>query len=169
MNSNNEWYTPDYVLDNVREVLGTIDLDPATSHTAQDRVQATNFYTEENNGLNFPWMGQVWCNPPYSAALIKKFTAKFASEYSNGNMKEGIILTNSGTDTLWNVPLSAGVQAYTLGRISFIQPDGTEKGKGGRGQCFTYFGKNPGKFIEVFTKDNFCWVPNLSLIQLPNS
>lgn len=52
---------------------------------------------------------------------------------------------------------------YTNGRISFIQPDGTEKGKGSRGQCFTYLGTNIDKFIEVFTRDNFCWCPNLSL------
>lgn len=163
MNSNDEWYTPDFILDKVREVLGSIDLDPATSRIAQERVQALNYFTQADNGLLHEWKGQVWCNPPYSAALIKKFTAKFLEQYSNGNMQEGIMLTNSGTDTQWNFPLSKGVQAYTIGRISFLQPDGTQKATGSRGQCFTYFGLNPDKFIEVFTKDNFCWVPNLCL------
>lgn len=163
---NVEWYTPEHVLDLVREVLGQIDIDPASSNIAQERVGAAKFYTKEQDGLKYSWVGKVYCNLPYDATGIKKFTAKFASEYSNGNMKEGIILTNSGTDTLWNQSLSKGIQAYTVGRISFIQPDGTEKGKGGRGQCFTYFGKNPLKFIEVFTRSNFCWVPNLSLLGL---
>ena len=166
LNSNNEWYTPDLVLNLVREVLGTIELDPATSDIAQRRVQAIQFFTEKDNGLNKPWEGKVFCNPPYSAALIKKFTQKFHDEYFRGNMVEGIMLTNSGTDTGWNIPLSKGVQAYTIGRISFLQPDGTEKGKPGRGQLFTYFGPNPTKFIEVFTKNNFCFVPNLILTKL---
>jgi ParB family chromosome partitioning protein len=163
MNSNNEWYTPDYVLGLARAVLGHFDLDPASCAIAQDRVKANKFYTEKENGLLFPWEGKVWCNPPYSAALIKKFTAKFLAEYLVGNMQEGIMLTNSGTDTLWNVPLSKGVQAYTVGRISFLQPDGSEKGKGGRGQVFTYLGPKPDHFIDVFTRNDFCWVPNLSL------
>lgn len=163
MNLNNEWYTPEYILDKAREVLGQIELDPASCAIAQDRVRSLNYFTEEDNGLIHEWKGKVWCNPPYSATLIKKFTAKFLEQYNNGNMVEGIMLTNSGTDTLWNAPLSKGVQAYTIGRISFLQPDGTQKATGSRGQCFTYFGPNPDKFIEVFTRNNFCWVPNLCL------
>lgn len=163
MNSNDEWYSPDFILDKAREVLGSIDLDPASSRIAQERVKAVNYFTAEDNGLLHEWYGKVWCNPPYSAALIKKFTAKFLEQYNNGNMPEGIMLTNSGTDTQWAIPLSKGVQAYTVGRISFLQPDGTQKATGSRGQCFTYFGPNPDKFIEVFTRNNFCWVPNLCL------
>lgn len=164
MNSNNEWYTPPKILERVREVLGYIDVDPASSDKAQKAVKAKTYYTKENDGLKFSWEGKVWCNPPYSAALIKQFTKKFEEEYNIGNMKEGIILTNSGTDTIWNQPLVSGVQAYTLGRISFILPDGSEKGKGSRGSCFTYFGDNYMKFIEAFTRDNFCWVPNVRFL-----
>jgi phage N-6-adenine-methyltransferase len=163
LNKQDEWYTPLDILDRAIEVLGVINVDPATSEIAQELVQADTWYTEKENGLNFPWEGTVWCNPPYSAVLIKKFTAKFAEEYELGNITEGIILTNSGTDTLWNQNLAPYVQAYTLGRISFMQPDGSTKSKGGRGQVFTYVGNNPKKFIEVFTKDNFCWIPNKRL------
>lgn len=158
-----EWYTPNEVLDRVRKVLGTIDLDPASSVIAQERVQAHNFYTKEDNGLIHTWNGKVWCNPPYSAALIKKFTAKMYQEYACGNMLEGIMLTNSGTDTQWNLPLSKGLQAYTIGRISFLMPNGEKKATGSRGQCFTYFGPNKDLFVEVFTENNFCWVPNWNL------
>lgn len=166
MNSNNEWYTRPEIIDLAREVLGQIDVDPASNDIAQQWINATTFYTEETNGLDKPWTGKVWVNPPYSSALIKKFTKKFLEEYENGNMVEGIMLTNSGSDTLWNIPLQKGLQAYTNGRISFLQPDLTEKGKGSRGSLFTYLGPNPKKFIEVFTRDNFCWIPNLHLITL---
>ena len=165
MNSNNEWYTRPEIIELAREVLGNIDLDPASNDIAQQWVNASTFYTEETNGIDKPWLGNVWCNPPYSTALLKRFTKKFLEEFKNGNMKEGIMLTNSGTDTAWNSPLQQGVQVYTNGRISFLQPDLTERGKPGRGQCFTYFGPNPKKFIEVFTRDNFCWCPNINLIK----
>jgi hypothetical protein len=165
MNKNNEWYTPPDVLNRVREVLKTIDVDPASCDLAQKNVKAKEYYTEEKNGLVVPWKGKVFCNPPYSAALIKKFTGKFRDEALSGSMTEGIILTNSGTDTIWNQNLAGFTQAYTIGRISFLNPEGNALGKGGRGQVFTYFGPNVAKFIEVFTMDDFCWVPNLRLIK----
>ena len=161
-----EWYTRPEIIDLAREVLGHINVDPASNLIAQEWIKADTFFTEDTNGLDKPWKGKVWVNPPYSSSLIKKFTKKFLDEYINGNMVEGIMLTNSGTDTLWNIPLQKGLQAYTNGRISFLQPDLTEKGKGSRGQLFTYLGPNPKKFIEVFTRDNFCWIPNLYLITL---
>lgn len=161
-----EWYTPHNIIDLAREVLGVINVDPASNEIAQEWIKADTFYTEDINGLDKPWNGKVWVNPPYSAALIKKFTNKFISEYENGNMIEGIMLTNSGTDTIWNKPLQKGLQAYTNGRISFLQPDLTEKGKGSRGSLFTYLGPNPKKFIEVFTREDFCWIPNQHLITL---
>lgn len=160
-----EWYTPPNIIDLAREVLGTINIDPASNLIAQEWIKADKFYTKDTNGLDKPWKGKVWCNPPYSASLIKKFTKKFADEYLSGNMTEGIILTNSGTDTAWNTPLKQGLQAYTNGRISFLQPDLTEKGKGSRGSLFTYFGPNPQKFIEVFTREDFCWIPNVHLLR----
>lgn len=164
-NSNDEWYTPLTIVEKAKLVLGTIDVDPASNEITQQYIKAKTFYTKEINGLDKPWNGTVWCNPPYSASLLKKFTAKFLGEYELGNMKEGIMLTNSGTDTKWNIPLQKGVQLYTNGRISFMLPDGTYKDKGSRGQCFTYLGPNPLKFIKVFTEDNFCWCPNLSLLE----
>ena len=161
-----EWYTPEYIISKVYEVLGSIDVDPASNTIAQEWIKADKFYTKDTNGLDKPWKGKVWVNPPYDTPTLRKFTKKFLEEYENGNMIEGIMLTNQGTDTQFNIPLQQGLQAYTNGRISFLQPDLTEKGKGSRGQLFTYLGPNPKKFIEVFTRDNFCWIPNLHLITL---
>lgn len=160
-----EGYTRPEIIELAREVLGDIDLDPASNDIAQQWINSKTFYTKETNGLDKPWLGKIWCNPTYDRANIKKFASKFLEEYENGNMVEGIMLTNSSTDSEWNLPLQHGVQVYTNGRISFLQPDLSEKGKGSRGQCFTYFGPNPMKFIEVFTRDNFCWCPNINLIK----
>lgn len=165
MNQNDRWGTPPEIIQRARNVFGgVIDLDPASEPLFQTNVEANKFYTAEQNGLLLPWEGNVWCNPPYSAALIKRFTAKFRDEYNSGNMHQGIMLTNAGTDTLWNQSLKEGIQVYTKGRISFLQPDGTKKATGSRGQCFTYFGPNWREFIDEFCCDDFCWVPNKTVI-----
>jgi phage N-6-adenine-methyltransferase len=158
-----EWYTPAHILERVRTVLGNIDLDPASSAIAQQRVQADRYFTEQDDGLAQDWSGKVFCNPPYDQWRLTKFTNKFVGSYFDKLIEEGIMLTNSGTDTTWNTPLSRGVQVYTNGRIEFLQPCGNPKAKGSRGQLFTYFGPHPGLFIRTFCDDGFCWMPNRHL------
>lgn len=165
-NNNNEWFTPMDVIDRVKKVFGGgIDLDPASCLLANQRVMAGHFYTKDDSGLSKEkdWFGRVFMNPPYSMNLLKPFLKKAVHEYNDGNIDEIIILTNSGTDTKWNAIISGGVQAYTIGRINFVYPDGTMAGVPSRGQVFTYFGPNPDKFIEVFTELGFCWIPNINM------
>lgn len=57
------WYTPSWVVEKARSVLGTIDLDPATCEAAQAVVKAAHFYTEHEDGLIQPWYGILRVNP----------------------------------------------------------------------------------------------------------
>lgn len=63
---NNEFYTPAYIIEPSHYVLGGFDLDPASSAFANELVQATTYYTEEQNGLLVPggWHGRVFLNCP---------------------------------------------------------------------------------------------------------
>ena len=162
MNKNNEWYTPKPIIARVRQVLGTIDTDPASNSIAQAFVGATTFHSKDDDGLTKSWHGKVFMNPPYENKLIKLFINKLMEEYQAGNVTEFIVLTNSGTDTLWNKPLQDFTQVYTNGRIQFIQPNGYPKDAGSRGQCFTYGGPHRWKFLDAFTNDNFAWAPNIN-------
>lgn len=62
----NEFYTPAYIVEPSRHALGGIDLDPASSAFANELVQATTYYTEEQNGLLVPggWRGRTFLNCP---------------------------------------------------------------------------------------------------------
>ena len=61
-----EWGTPGYILTMAKQVLGRIDLDPASSEEFNRTVQARTYLTKADNGLSCPWpVGcTVWLNPP---------------------------------------------------------------------------------------------------------
>jgi hypothetical protein len=62
----NEWYTPPWVIELVREVLGEIWLDPASNDHAQQWIKARRYYTVEDDGLSLPWASEtLFLNPPY--------------------------------------------------------------------------------------------------------
>jgi hypothetical protein len=63
-----EWYTPSDVVEDVREVMGVIDLDPASNDTAQQVVRASIYYTAETNGLAQEWQGRVFATRPTRTA-----------------------------------------------------------------------------------------------------
>ena len=62
------WRTPIWILDLVREVLGDIDVDPASSFEANENVRATSYLTKEDDGLFTTWFTEpktVYVNPPW--------------------------------------------------------------------------------------------------------
>lgn len=60
-----ELYTPVEIVELAREVMGEIDLDPASCEIANQVVQADVYYTKEDNGLTKPWFGRVFMNHPF--------------------------------------------------------------------------------------------------------
>jgi phage N-6-adenine-methyltransferase len=149
----NEWCTPPNVIALVRTVLGRIDLDPASNLDAQRIVRAKRFYTKADSGLDHPWRGRVFLNPPYSVPLIAQFVAKLVHEHRAGRASAAILLTNNSTDTTWfrQAMLAAEAVCFTLGRIEFRKWTG-EVGAPPQGQAFFYFGPDRSRFIQIFSR-----------------
>lgn len=158
MTGNSENYTPPEIIDCVRQVMGTIDLDPASCKMAQEVVQAEEYYTEEESGLNVPWHGKVFLNPPYGIPLIQQFTDKLVEELPN--IHSAILLTNDQTDTLWfhKCATMAKIICFKKGRIGFYTPD-KEKTAPTNGQAFQYFGPDEKRFVEVFRNEGLLVKP----------
>lgn len=152
----NEWYTPVEHIESAKAVLGDIDLDPATSELANEKVQAKAIFTQEDNGLKQPWNGRVWLNPPYSQPAISHFAEKLASEWEQGRLESAIALTHNYTDTQWFHRMAKACTAicFTRGRIGFVNPEG-KKAAPTQGQAFFYFGDDPATFHSEFSKHGF--------------
>jgi hypothetical protein len=98
-----ERFTPKKYLQLVKKVYGgIIDLDPASSSSANDRIGATNFYSIVEDGLLRNWNGNIFCNPPYSRGNLPKWSNKLLEQFTNNpKFKNCIFLTPDGTDTAW--------------------------------------------------------------------
>ena len=155
----NEWYTPEQYIETARELLGGIDVDPASSELAQKTVKAGKFFTVDDNGLEQEWHGKVWLNPPYAQPAIHHFMQKTVDEFLSGRMTEGVALTHNYTDTQWFHIAAKAAEAicFTRGRIGFLSPDG-KKAAPTQGQAFFSFGKRPEDFADTFCKYGFVMV-----------
>lgn len=145
---NNEWYTPSEYIESARSVMGSIQLDPASNEIAQETVKADEFYTINDDGLNYDWTGKnIWLNPPYSSSEIKQFIEKI----TDTDINQAVILTNNSTDTTWFKKLSewCDLICFTGGRISFYSKDG-QKTSPTNGQAFFYKGSQEDAFIQEF-------------------
>lgn len=152
----NEWFTPAQYIAAAREVMGEIDLDPATHPAAQKTVDALNCFTASENGLEQEWHGRVWLNPPYAAPLITQFANKLVDEVSRRNVQQAIMLTHNYTDSAWfhHAEASADLLCFTRGRVRFVDIYGVESAPT-QGQAFFYFGPNVDAFREVFGRFGF--------------
>jgi ParB family chromosome partitioning protein len=139
----NEWYTPAYILDAAREVMGGFDCDPASSSKANLLVRATRYYTEQTDGLRQKeWGARVWMNPPYAQPLIGQLIDALAGRVEDGRVKQACVLVNNATDTAWAQTLFglAAAVCFFRGRVRFLDPDGKPSGAPLQGQMLVYIG-----------------------------
>lgn len=151
---NNEWYTPADYIALAREVMGSIDTDPATSEIANRTVQAAQIFTAEDNGLTKQWSGRVWCNPPYAQPLIAEFAEAIASKFEAGEIEQACVLVNNGTETGWfqRMLQAASAVCFPRSRIRFVDPEGNPSGAPLQGQAVLYLGNEPETFASVFSE-----------------
>ncbi len=154
---NNEWYTPPVYISAAREVMGEIDLDPATSEIANRTVKAAQIFTAADNGLSHAWHGNVWMNPPYAGELIGQFAAKITRHVQAGDVPQAIVLVNNATETGWFQQMAevAAAICFPKTRVRFLNPAGEPVGAPLQGQAVLYFGDNVEQFNRSFSAFGF--------------
>ena len=152
-----KWYTPSEYIEAARNVLGVIELDPASSPEANEVVKAKVYYTINDDGLQYDWHGKVWMTPPYGRDVIDRFMTKLAYHIENGDVTEAIVLVNNATETEWfnEIVRFAKVVVFPKSRIKYWNPEIDKLDSPLQGQAFLYVGDNASEFIREFKR--FGW------------
>ncbi len=157
LSTSNEWYTPGRFVEAAREVMGGIDLDPASCEYANRTVRAAVFYTQADDGYAQPWTGRVWMNPPYgreegeSDGNQARWTRRLVDEYRAGNVSQAVMLVNAVPGNLWFTPLKDFPICFPDGRIRFYNEE-TEAGQPTHSNALVYLGRNVAAFVRVFSQ-----------------
>lgn len=127
-----EWYTPAPFVEAAREVMGGIDLDPASCAQANETVRAATFYDQAADGLSQPWAGRVFLNPPGGRGLVRAFWERLITHWRDGRVSQAIWIGYSleQLQTLQSCPLGSPLDfelCFTSRRISFEAPGGGKR------------------------------------------
>lgn len=145
-----EWYTPREIIERVRNVLGSITLDPASDPIPQAWIRAEHYFTQADDGLSKPWFGCVFLNPPYNGSSAA-WAAKLIGEYRAGRIEQAIMLVNSAQGYKWYEDLWTAFPVCCLReRLRFIKPTGEAVGQAKKGQTLVYFGRDIERFGRGF-------------------
>lgn len=157
--------TPPAWIQRCRQVMGGIELDPASCLIANDAtVGAARFFDREDNALLQSWECEtLFLNPPYSnkkvkgeERLLQQFASKFHNEWEAGVIGQAIVLVNNTTETKAFELFSqcATAHAYPRSRIQFVTVEGRSNKSNTRAQTFFYYGRRWKRFRKIFSKAN---------------
>ena len=157
LSTNNEWYTPAEYIQSVHEVLGQIDIDPASNEYANRVIKAVVYYTIDDDGLSKEWRGRVFMNPPYGRdddgndSNQGRWSGRLIEQYKAGITTEAIMLVNAVPGNRWFAPLWEFPICFVDHRIRFYNRE-VEAGQPTHSNAFVYMGPHIDKFALVFQK-----------------
>ena len=149
----NEWYTPPEYIEAARGLMGSIDVDPASSDRANEVIKAKTYYTIETDGLKQHWNGNVWLNPPYAQPLVDQFSKALTSKFKSGEIQQACVLVNNATETEWfqRIMKLCTAICFIKGRVKFLNTNGEASGAPLQGQVIIYLGENRSGFADKFS------------------
>lgn len=155
----NEWYTLPFWIDKARDLMGGIDLDPASSVEAQSWIQAQTYYTQADDGLQQPWWGKLWLNPPYGKCNHAKgihgttaWVQRAIADYEAGRVTQAVLWLRATGSKGIRALEQGGFPRVTLGRIPHIPPDanGVPQKAVGHDTVVWYLGPHTERFQSLF-------------------
>lgn len=148
-----ERYSPSWLVDGARQVMGGIDIDPASCSFANRTVKATKFFSQQNNGLKQRWQGRVFLNPPFGHEW-KQWAEKLIEEIDAGRTKQAFLVAPGKVlwvvGATWFRPLLKGSLFLPDERIEYLNPDSNTWQDVCLGSFCIYYGQQQRRFAKVF-------------------
>lgn len=158
-----EHYTPSYIIEAARETMGSIDLDPASCAVANETVKAFTYYSRATDGLQMPWSGNIWINPPggvfparhpiwETKSISATWWRKLTLEFLRGNTQAiflgfNIEILRTGGDSKrgWRSPMQSDAICIPEKRIKFGGASSPP-----HASAIMYLGPNVDRFRQCF-------------------
>lgn len=147
---NVEYYTPAGIVGAARATMGGIDLDPASSVTANRIVKAARFFTAIDDGLRQPWAGRVWMNHPFGRNTNGAWVNKLVNEYRAGHVTQAVMICFASTSEGWFQPLFDYALCFLSPRTNYYAPDGSMIRGVTKGSVTAYLGPHVDRFARHF-------------------
>lgn len=162
--SSNDWYTPSEFVEAAREVMGGIDLDPASSDVANEVVRATSIYTIDDDGLSQEWGGRVWLNPPYgrnddNVSNQALWSERLLDDHADGRVEQACLMVTSKTADAWFQQLWDTPICFIAGRVQFRPGAGQDETTNTQGNVVAYLGARVEAFERAFERFGRIVVP----------
>ena len=162
--ANDRWGTPKAIVERARELMGGIDLDPASEEIANEVVQATTYYTHAENGLIQPWYGRVFLNPPFSIKSGKAaFVRRMVEEWRASTIASGVLVLGAlGIYSPWAEPAhkaNCGMALLVQRHEVRFRDLSLQKQSAGYGITVFYFGHDQQRFARLFADLGQVYVP----------
>lgn len=148
-----DYYTQACHAESARRVLGGIDLDPASCAEANERVKATRYYAEADDGLSLPWSGRLWLNPPWGGGLGRLFLERLIREYDAGTVSAAVVAFNSHSlfSAKWATALHAYPVCFAGRRIHYHEAGGALR-RPAYNTAWVYLGPDDDAFAAEFSR-----------------
>ncbi len=143
--NHDEWLTPPWLLHR----LGRFDLDPCAP-VSRPWPTAAHHYTLRDNGLNQPWHGRIWLNPPYGRQTFR-WMDKLATHTGGG-----IALIFARTETKgFHHSIWRGAQYifFFHGRLRFWRVDGTQAAAANAPSCLVAYRREERPFLAALQQE----------------
>ena len=128
-----DWMTPPWIISSIRATFGgQIDLDPASSDTANEAfVNAEHYFTEKDDGLAQDWFGNVFMNCPWgytirhgkqkSSQMV--WIEKAREQLGRTEVMALVTINQAAVSQSWfEYLLHKGLVCFPRRRISFMDP-----------------------------------------------
>lgn len=150
-----QWFTPAPLRALAHEVLGRVDVDPATSR--RNPLRAQHFLTARGLAKPWDWFApghpdlRLWLNPPYGPGVGEwmERAAAFAAVHP---FRRGLALVGARPGARWYAAATRGCQLFCElhGRQRFEGPDGQPAADCARwGSVLLYWGPSRARVARI--------------------